>query len=284
MTSEPIESDVRAVLSHRHDNGADFWATPDDRIYVGNPYSTISSLVILHELGVGREHEAVAGGIELILDAIRDDGRVRVAPKAPMYPCYTAEAVRSLCRFGMADDPRVRPPLDYLLGTMHETGGWRCSFSRFGKGPETQCGSPGATLYALDALRFLGPRPDVSVVSEEVRERIDRAVELLLGHWEVRTPIGPCHHGIGSRFLQAEYPFIRYNLFYYVYVLSFFERSKRDPRFEAALAELETKLTDDGRLIVENPHRGLGELALCARGQASDLATGRYEELKRNLA
>jgi hypothetical protein len=29
--------------------------------------------------------------------------------------------------------------------------------------------------------------------------------------------------------MQIEYPFLRYNLFYYVYVLSFYERAKGTP-------------------------------------------------------
>jgi hypothetical protein len=77
------ESDVKAILAHRHDNGGDFWATPDGRIYVGNPFSTISSLGMLHELGVGRDHEAIEGGLALILNACCDDGRIRVAPRLP---------------------------------------------------------------------------------------------------------------------------------------------------------------------------------------------------------
>jgi hypothetical protein len=48
------QSDIDSILARRNDNGADFWATPDGRIYVGNPYSTIASLCMLHELGVGR--------------------------------------------------------------------------------------------------------------------------------------------------------------------------------------------------------------------------------------
>lgn len=270
------QADVRKVLSHRHDNGADFWATPDDRIYVGNPFSTIGSLCILHELGVPPEHEAVAGGLELILAACRDDGRIRVAPKSPLYPCYTAEAARTLCRFGLTADASVRRTVDHFLENDHETGGWRCSFSRFGKGPETECASPGATLYVLDTLRFLpGHR--------EGDPRVDRAVELLLGHWEVRSPIGPCHHGIGTLFLQVEYPFIRYNLFYWVYVLSFFERARRDARFRSALAALDARL-DEGRIVVERPHRALKELRLCRKGEVSGRATRRYREILENLS
>lgn len=274
---ESIRSDVEVVLAHRHDNGADFWATPDGRIYVGNPFSTISALAILHELGMSRDHEAVEGGLSLILAACREDGRIRVAPKAPLYPCYTAEAARTLCRFGLSDHEAVHRTVAYLLENVHDSGGWRCNFSKFGRGPETECANPGATLYALDAIRFFPQyREDV--------DNVDRAVESLLDHWVVRKPIGPCHHGIGSLFMQVEYPFVRYNLFLYVYVLSFFGRAREDSRFQAAVSTLKAKLNQDGYLVVERPHRGLKELDFCAKGEPSELATQRYAELRQNLA
>lgn len=271
------EADIKTILSHRHDNGADFWATPDGRIYVGNPFSTISSLGMLHELGVGEDDEAVRGALALLLDACRPDGRIRVAPKAPLYPCYTAEAARMLCRFGLTGHEALQRTVDYLLDNVHETGGWRCNFSRFGRGPETRYANPGATLYALDALRFFPEH-------REGAEPVDRAVEALLDHWETRKPIGPCHWGIGSLFMQIEYPFLRYNLFFYVYVLSFYHRARQDRRFHAALATLEGKLNAKGEVVVERPHRGLKALEFCARGEPSDTATRRYREIRQNLA
>ena len=51
------QSDIEEILSRRDDNGADYWATPDGRIYVGNPFSTIGSLGLLHELGLKSDHE-----------------------------------------------------------------------------------------------------------------------------------------------------------------------------------------------------------------------------------
>jgi len=45
-----FEKDIKKILDHRYDNGGDFWATPDGRIYKGNPFSTIGSLAILYEL------------------------------------------------------------------------------------------------------------------------------------------------------------------------------------------------------------------------------------------
>lgn len=269
------KSDIDAILARRHDNGADYWGTPDGRIYVGNPFSTISSLGMLYELGVPKSHEAVQGGLDLILNACREDGRIRVAPKAPMYPCYTAEAARMLCRFGLNRNVAVGRTVSYLLENTHETGGWRCSFTRFGRGPETLYANPGATLNALDVLRWNPKHRGGSEV-------VDRAVESLLEHWETREPLGPCHWGIGSLFMQIEYPFLRYNLFFYIYVLSFFERAHNDSRFNAALGALETKLVN-GKVVVENPHRRLKGLSFCKRGEPSKLATARYREIRRNI-
>ncbi len=268
-------ADIDAIIARRHDNGADYWASADGRIYVGNPFSTISSLGMLYELGVDKAHEAVQGAIELILEAARDDGRIRIAPKAPMHPCYTAEAARILCRFGMRANASVKRTVSYLLENTHETGGWRCNFTRFGSGPETKVANPGATLYALDVLRW-------TPQYRNGNEAIDKAVRSLLDHWDSRQPLGPCHWGIGSAFMQVEFPFVRYNIFYYVYVLSFFEASRDDPRFLAALASLESKL-DDGKIVVERPHRGLRGLSFCARGLPSKPATTRYREIVKNV-
>ena len=100
----------------------------------------------------------------------------------------------------------------------------------------------------------------------------------------VRRPIGPCHFGIGTLFLQIEYPFLRYNLFNYLYVLSFYEYARRDKRFLEALRMLESKLDARGRVMVERPNRGLAHLSLCRKGEPSELATQRYKEIKNNLA
>ncbi|MGE0553035.1 MAG: glyoxalase superfamily protein [Gemmatimonadales bacterium] len=112
--------------------------------------------------------------------------------------------MRILCRFGYAKDSRVRKTLAHLLEMAHQTGGWRCSFSKLGSGPEPRVANPGATLFVLDACRY----------SDASGSVIDRAVESLLLHWETRTRGGPCHYGIGTRFMQVEYPFLRYNLFF----------------------------------------------------------------------
>ena len=65
--------------------------------------------------------------------------------------------------------------------------------------------------------------------------------------------------------MQVEYPFLRYNLFAYVYVLSFYERAKHDARYLEALKAFESKLDERGRVVVERPHRDLATLSFCVK-------------------
>lgn len=49
---EQYLSDVEAILSHRHNNGADLWTTLDKRLLKGAPFSTSESMSYLLELGM----------------------------------------------------------------------------------------------------------------------------------------------------------------------------------------------------------------------------------------
>ena len=61
MTDAAIRDDIALLMAKRHANGADFWAGPGGKIYVGNPFSTLACLGMLHELGVTDEDEVVSG-------------------------------------------------------------------------------------------------------------------------------------------------------------------------------------------------------------------------------
>lgn len=82
--------------------------------------------------------------------------------------------------------------------------------------------------------------------------------------------------------MQVEYPFHNYNLFEYVYVLSFYNYAKTDKRFLEALKALQAK-TVDGQIIVERVVPKLAKLNFCKKGAPSERATERYHEILRNL-
>lgn len=266
--------DLEAILSHRGDNGHDHWATSDGRWGKGSPFSTFDCALMLHELGLGKTHEALRGVAEVFFASWRD-GRFRPAPKATAYPCYTASAVRVLARLGYARDRRVEASFDHLLDVQHDDGGWRCNKVKLGRSESTDASNPGVTLSVLDAFRY------TDAAGKE--KRLDRAVATLLSHWGTRAPLGPCAFGIGTLFGRLEYPFLRYNLFWFVYVLSFYPSARGRRPFQQALKTLRDKLIDD-QVVVEHSHRRLADLSLCRKGQLSRRATARYREILQNLA
>lgn len=268
------QSDIQAILSKRYDNGADFWTTPDKRLMKGSPFTTLDCAYMLSVLGMDRSDPIMQETADLILSTWRDDGRFKVSPKGAIYPCHTINVLRTLCYLGYTQDPRLQKTIEHLMAIQHSDGGWRCNKFSFGRGPETEFSNPGPTLTALDAFRFTG------FINNN--ESLDRAVEFLLAHWVTRQPLGPCQYGIGSLFMQIAYPFFTYNLFFYVYVLSFYDKAKKDERFLAALEVLESKLDND-RVIVERPNSKLASFAFCKKGEPSDLATERYHEILANL-
>lgn len=272
--AQQYASDVDAILSHRCDQGGDLWATPDNGIGKGAPFSTLESISFLLELGMEPTEPLLVEAAGLLFSTWQKDGRFRLYTKGGIYPCHTAHVAEVLCHLGYAADPRLQKTFAHLLDIQYADGGWRCNKFSFGRGPETEHSNPFPTLTILNAFRFSDS------LSKE--PALDKAVDFLLAHWTIRKPIGPCHYGIGTLFMQVEYPFRGYNLFVYVYVLSFYDRAKEDKRFLEALAMLEAKLVE-GQIVVERVVPKLAGLSFCKKGAPSELATKRYHTILRNL-
>ncbi len=268
------KADAEAILSYRCSQGADYWTTPDKRLLKGSPFSAYHSAQMLLELGMEPDAPELRAVAELFLSCWQPDGQFRLYPAGTNFPCQTAYAAYLLCRLGYAQDPRLQTTLQTLLDTRYGDGGWRCNKFFYGHGPETEHSNPMPTLTALNAFRCAG--------WHERERSLDTAVEFLLWHWEVRAPIGPCHYGIGHRFMQVEYPFYNYNLFGYVYGLSFYARARRDARFLQALAALQDALVD-GQVVVQRVVPKLAKLQFCEKGRPSALATRRYQEIMQNM-
>lgn len=267
-------ADIKTILSHRFDQGADYWTTPDKRLIKGSPFSAYFSAYMLLELGMEPTDPILKEVADLFFSVWREDGRFKLYPNGGILPCHTALAAFLLCSMGYHSDPRIQKSFQYFLETPYTDGGWRCNKFSFGRGPETEYSNPFPTLTILDAFRFsncLNTEPT-----------LDRAVEFLLEHWVIRKPIGPCHYGIGTLFMQLEYPFKEYSLFQYVYTLSFYDRAKNDKRFLEAFEALQAKLVN-GQIVVERIVPKLATLNFCKKGEPSELATKRYHEILRNL-
>lgn len=274
ITDNKYLSDVERILSHRYDNGADYWATSDKRLQKGAPFTTVECPLYLKELGVSLDDPIMKETANLLFSVWQKDGRFRIFPNGSIYPCQTIEVARVLCYMGYANDKRLEATFQHLLNTQYTDGGWRCNKFSYGHGPETEYSNPNPTLIALDAFRHTDNLNKESA--------LDKAVDFLLDHWTIKAPIGPCHYGIGTLFMQVEYPFSGYNLFEYVYVLSFFDKAKRDSRFLEAFELLKNK-TINGQIVVERVVPKLAKLSFCEKGKPNELATKRYNEILRNM-
>ncbi|MDK2866525.1 MAG: hypothetical protein PWP51_2550 [Clostridiales bacterium] len=102
------KSDVEAILSHRHDHGADFWTTPDKRLIKGAPFSTLESITYLLELGMAPTEPLLEETTKLIFSTWQEDGRFKLYPKGAVYPCHTINAAATLCKLGYANDIRLQ--------------------------------------------------------------------------------------------------------------------------------------------------------------------------------
>lgn len=270
-----INDQFNRLLSVRSSNGSDFWATPDEKLGIERPISTLTALMIMSELRVLKDNEALQDAAELVMSAVKSDGRVTISPKGSVYPCHTALSAAALCRNSFCKDERTKLILRYLATDRHTDGGWRCKKFLYGKGPETELSNPGVTLIALDAFRC-------ARLERELLE-FDDAVETLLDHWVIRSPVGPCHFGIGKQFMQLEFPLYRYNIFYFVYVLSFFKKAVRDERFKEALDVLRSKLDQEGNIIIEKTKPQLQKLGIYKAGALCNEANERFKEIIDNI-
>lgn len=267
-----MNNEIKNIISSSDINGGPYWSRADGDIHAPSGFSTIDVLNTLGELGVkAADSPVILKAIEFVFHYHDTDGYFKYSPKSTKLPCITARILSALGKLGYKKDPRAEESYQCLLRSQKNDGGWRCPTVKPGKSSATDSSNPGTTLYALDAFRFRNNSP-------EEKKALDKAALFLLKHWETRSPLGPCEFGIGSRFLSIEYPFLRYNLFYYVYVLSKYKISLKDKRYKKALNTLMYK-TQDNKVFPETPHRSWSNYSFAQPGVYSENATKRYLEI-----
>jgi len=267
---------IEKILKRQNDYGGLFWSRTDGDIHVPFGFSTIDTLSVLGEIGYSIiDNSQIAAAVDFLFSYQTPEGWFKYSPKSSKLPCLTARIIAGLGRLGLKKDSRIEKSYKWMLDIQWNDGGWRCATVKLGKSPLTDASNPGTTLYVLDAFRF-------RINSADELDKLNKGVDFLLQHWEVRQPIGPCNFGIGTTFMKVEYPFLRYNLFYYVYVLSFYDYAKDDKRFHEAYNQLKDKITND-KLIPENPHKAWKEFDFARKGKISEMGTKRWIEIKNNI-
>lgn len=260
------EKPIEHTLRNTGMNGGRFWSREDGDIHAPSGTSTIDTVNVLGQLGADViKYPVLADVFDFLLGYQRQDGAFRYSPKSSALPCMTARVLTGMGRIGLAGEQQLHKSFLWLLDQQHLDGGWRCSTIRQGASPETDASNPGTTLYALDALSYL---PMTTSLERSARH----ALTFLEAHWGSRSPLGPCGFGIGSRFLKPEFPFLRYNIFYLVVVLSKYERLCSPAYLADVLSEFDSHLTN-GEVIYSGGPKAWRALLGQSSGEVCAFAT-----------
>lgn len=267
-----INSEINNIIGLSDINGGSYWSRSDGDIHAPAGFSTIDVLNTIGDIGVRfSDYDILREAIDFVFILYDTRGCFKYSPKSSRLPCLTARILTAFYRLGYLEDERIEKCYQYFLETQQNDGGWRCPGVKLGKSPETDASNPGTTLYVLDAFRFRN-----NSITE--KNQLDKAVQFLLQHWETRLPLGPCNFGIGSRFLSIEYPFLRYNLFYYVYILSKYNTAREDKRYNEAL-EILLKKCVNNQISPETPHKAWSKYSFAKINKYSEPATKRLLEI-----
>lgn len=144
-------SDIKAILSHRYDQGGDLWTTSEKRLIKGAPFSTLESMTYLFELDMKPDDAALKDATELVFSTWQEDGRFKLYPNGSIFPCQTIHAANVMPRLGYAPNAKrqralatarypawrrrlalpihsgsaiIRPRERALAGTVEDSGCW----------------------------------------------------------------------------------------------------------------------------------------------------------------
>jgi hypothetical protein len=274
MIMNTYKSDIDILISKQLINGGEYWTTSDGAIGKGGPFSTLEVCNLLIDLGVPGDSKIMKDIAIKIFENWMPDGRIRTYTKGSVYPCQTANAARILSKLGHIDDERLMKTIQYFFKIQEEDGGWRCNTYKYGRGPETEYSNPGTTLTVLEVFTYYK--------NFNYDERLNKAVDFLLKHWEIKKPLGPCHFGIGTLFMKVEYPLTRYNILNYLFVLSYYRQAIDDYRFIQAYDILRSKLNDN-MIVIENSNKKIIDLKSCQIDGKSELGTLYLRKIEENI-
>ena len=103
------------------------WWGRGERSYVPKYLGTNWRLLVLADLGMTREHPAVARACEWwIARTHKPDGGFGPDGGSSSHLCVAGNSVRALVQFGYGRDPRVRRGFDWLVDHAAPKGGWSC--------------------------------------------------------------------------------------------------------------------------------------------------------------
>lgn len=219
----------------------------------------LHKLVFLADLGLKADDPGMAQIIDLVTAHQSEEGPFQVLMNvSPRYggtgvdtwtwaACDAPLLLYALASFGLADDPRVRKGVDYML-SIHCTNGWRCTGAA-GMGNWRGPGRKGdpcpfvnlIMLKAISALPDLIDHPAAHI-----------GAETLLRCWAERRAQHPYMFYMGTDFCKLKAPLVWYDILNVADTLTRFPWLRGDPRLNEMLNIITTKADAQGRFTIES--------------------------------
>lgn len=222
----------------------------------GQPFH---KLTFIADLGLRAGDPGIDIIIEQILAHQSNEGPFRLPTNVPEHfggsgedqwawaLCDAPLIVYALAKFGLQDEPVVKPAVAYLTGLVRDNG-WPCAVSKeLGnfRGPgRKQDPCPFANLAMLKALS------EIEAWRESPACHI--GAETLLTLWNDSLTQHPYIFYMGTDFRKLKVPFVWYDLMHVLDVLSRFPWLNRDARLLDMLGILMSKADQQGHFTLES--------------------------------
>lgn len=116
------------ILAERSPEG---WWVDEESLYVPKYISTNWRLLILSDLGLTRDVDAIRESCELWMRRFASkQGGIGGNSAGTPHHCIAGNMARALIRLGYADDPRIHRTMEWFVESADPKGGWSC----FGSG------------------------------------------------------------------------------------------------------------------------------------------------------
>jgi hypothetical protein len=194
-------------------------------------------LFFLSDIGLSIVDLGLEREVEEIFRFQSPDGSFTIPPNVrDNYFCMSAILLSSLAKMGYRDDPRILKYIRLVMDSRCHNGGWHCYDNA---DPDIDA----CPMDNLNILMLLG-----QYESYRRSPLLKGSIDLLLEHWRTRANLNG--FGIGRRFMNLQYPAVKYGILRVLDVLSFFPYAVNSPDFQNMLDYAHNKAVD-GRYYAE---------------------------------
>ena len=247
------ETGWAAEILEKQDPGG--WWVREDRLYQPKYLSTNWMLLVLADLGMGRDDPRIEKAADLWIKRFKAaDGGFGIDSHKRSHLCTAGNTARALVEFGYGDHPAVRSAFGWFVDNASHLGGWSC----FGSGRNLDSWEPMSAFAVYPKKNWTPDMP--GTVQKAAEFYLQRELHIQGDHYEP--------------WYRFHYP----NHYYYDLLVGLDFMTAlgygQDPRLKHAIGVLKKKRRPDGRWNLDAVHPDVeGSMADWFRKHPKDAPT-----------